>query len=231
MDNSIVPFPHNSPMFNFNGFDIRTHIKDDETWFCAADVCAAVSISDTKQAVSRLDDDERGGYPILTGGGIQIMTCVNEPGLYALLGNSRKEAAKVFKRWINHEVLPAIRKTGTYSLSTNPPSSLDIAENMIKTLRAHEDWMKRTDARLDTSEEKQAYFTIFGYANYIGRHLDNSTASQLGKQCTKLSLHENIHIGSAKDPKYGQIKTYHESILKRVFDVWYSQPPLIVDGL
>jgi hypothetical protein len=66
--------------------------------------------------MSRVDDDEKGVRSIYTLGGLQDLWCVNEPGLYSLILGSKKPEAKPFKRWVTHEVLPSLRRTGTYSL-------------------------------------------------------------------------------------------------------------------
>jgi len=90
---------------------IRTLTKDGDIWFVATDICDALDIKNTTDAVKRLDDDERSRFNL----GRQGMTnCVNEYGLYNLILASRKPEAKTFKRWITHEVLPDIRKHGAY---------------------------------------------------------------------------------------------------------------------
>lgn len=93
---------------------VRTVMQDGEPWFVAADVCKALELGNTAQALSKLDDDEKGIISNDTPGGKQKMSTVNEPGLYSLVLGSRKPEAKNFKRWITHEVIPTIRKTGGY---------------------------------------------------------------------------------------------------------------------
>lgn len=93
---------------------IRTLNLDGEPWFVAADVCKALLIVNSRDALTRIDDDEKGVVSTDTLGGRQEVTIVNEPGLYALILSSRKPEAKAFKRWITHEVIPAIRKHGAY---------------------------------------------------------------------------------------------------------------------
>ena len=95
---------------------VRTVEKNGEPWFVAADVCKALDIVNHKDALTRLDDDEKSGV-VLTDphGRGQITNVVNEPGLYALVLGSRKPEAKAFKRWITHEVIPSIRKHGAYA--------------------------------------------------------------------------------------------------------------------
>jgi anti-repressor protein len=101
--------------FNFNGNGVRVVVRDGEPWWVAADACRVLGIDTTQ--TRRLDQDEKGLCSIQTPGGTQDVLCVNEPGLYSLVLGSRKPEAKAFKRWINHEVLPQIRKTGTYSVT------------------------------------------------------------------------------------------------------------------
>jgi len=103
--------------FDYEGREIRV-VKDDQgdPWFVAADVCAVLQLPETHKAVSRLDDDEKDRNSIPTPGGSQSMTVVSESGLYNLVLGSRKAEAKRFKRWVTHEVLPAIRKTGSYAV-------------------------------------------------------------------------------------------------------------------
>lgn len=93
---------------------IRVLMRDGEPWFVAADICRALDIGRTDDGVSRLDDDEKGADSIRTPGGEQAMTVVSQSGLYSLVLGSRKPEAKPFKRWITHEVLPAIARTGVY---------------------------------------------------------------------------------------------------------------------
>lgn len=93
--------------------EIRVIDLDGEPWFVAADVCRALEISNTTDALNRLDDDEKARLNLGLPGG--PTNCVNEPGLYSLVLGSRKPEAKAFKRWITHEVIPSIRKTGGYT--------------------------------------------------------------------------------------------------------------------
>ena len=102
-------------VFNNSEFgDLRTVWMSGDPWFIATDVCRALEIGNSRQALTRLDDDEKGVISNDTLGGQQKMSVVNEPGLYSLVLVSRKPQARAFKRWITHEVLPAIRKTGGY---------------------------------------------------------------------------------------------------------------------
>ena len=94
--------------------EIRTTVKEGEPLFVAADVCTALEIANSRMATDRLDDDEKADVSLTDGSQIRHMTAVTESGLYSLVLGSRKPEAKVFKRWITHEVIPVIRKTGGY---------------------------------------------------------------------------------------------------------------------
>lgn len=94
--------------------NVRAIMRDGEPWFVAADICKALEIANNRDALTRIDDDEKGVALADTLGGKQEVTIVNEPGLYSLVLGSRKPEAKVFKRWVTHEVIPSIRKHGAY---------------------------------------------------------------------------------------------------------------------
>lgn len=102
--------------------ELRTLEVDGEPWLVAADVCRALEISNPTDALKRLDDDERARFNL--GHPMNDTNCVNEPGLYSLVLGSRKPEARLFKRWITHEVIPSIRKTGGYNLPRDYPSAL-----------------------------------------------------------------------------------------------------------
>ena len=109
---------------------VRTVTKDGEPWFVAADVCRALEHSNVTVALDRLDDDEKAKFNLGLRGG--DTGCVNEPGLYSLVLGSRKPEAKNFKRWITHEVIPSIRKTGSYSIQEpETPAQLRAKAMMI----------------------------------------------------------------------------------------------------
>lgn len=94
---------------------IRTTVIDGEPWFVGKDVASALGYINTKDALSKhVDGEDKRGSQITTPSGEQTMTCINESGLYSLTFASKLKTAKEFKRWVTHEVLPSIRKTGKY---------------------------------------------------------------------------------------------------------------------
>ena len=94
--------------------EIRQVTSKGELWFVAKDICDILGLTNSRQATSALDDDEKGVISNDTPGGRQAMTVVNESGMYALILQSRKPEAKAFRKWVTSEVLPSIRKYGFY---------------------------------------------------------------------------------------------------------------------
>lgn len=97
-----------------------------DPWFVAADVAAVLDLGNAHSSLALLDPDERGLHTVDTPGGPQQMVTVSEPGLYAMIIRSRKPQARAFKRWITHEVLPSIRRTGHYGAP--PPAAPAVPE-------------------------------------------------------------------------------------------------------
>ena len=99
----------NSQTFNFMGTDVRVVMKDDEPWFVAPDVCTVLGVTNNRDALRILDDDEKGVGISDTNGGPQTVGIISEAGMYTLALRSRKPQAKPFRRWVTHEVLPAMQ--------------------------------------------------------------------------------------------------------------------------
>ena len=131
---------------------MRVVLRDGEPWFVAADVCRVLEIGNSRDAVARLDEDERDGVGITdTIGRRQEMTVISESGLYALIFTSRKDAAKRFRKWITAEVIPAIRRTGRYEMPQAVPAAEDAPVETLAglTIREAELWLQMVrEARL-----------------------------------------------------------------------------------
>ena len=146
----------NNAMFG----NVRIILQDNEPWFVAKDVCECLAISKHRDAISRLDTDERGSLKVDTLGGKQEMATVNEYGLYSLVMSSRKPEAKEFKRWITHDVLPALRKTGSYSMS--------IPQTLPEALRAYADEVEqhnKTKALVEAQRPKVLFADAVSTSN------------------------------------------------------------------
>ena len=169
-------------VFNNNDFgELRTIEKDGEIWFVAKDVCDALELTNPTMALGRLEDDERAKFNLGRQGNANI---VNEYGLYSLVLASRKPEAKSFKRWVTHEVLPSIRKTGQYS---NLPQDYLSA---LKALVASGEAKQKAEQELAIAQPK---------ANYTDNVLSSEgymTATQIAKDYGKSAkwLNRLLHV-------------------------------------
>ena len=134
----------NLQTFDFRQTAVRTFLQEGEDWFVAKDVCDVLDISNPTVAVSRLEDDERSKFNLGRQGEALI---VNEPGLYSLILTSRKPEAKAFKRWVTHEVLPAIRQTGSYVAPA-------LADDPIIAMRMKQLELEKRVSRIEQQREE-----------------------------------------------------------------------------
>lgn len=123
--------------FHFNGSNLNVIQINDEPWFIAKEVCDVLNLSDTSMATRSLDEDEKLIQTLFVSGQNRAVTLINESGLYSLILRSKKPEAKEFKRWVTHEVLPAIRKHGGYltpekteELIANPDLIIQLATSL-----------------------------------------------------------------------------------------------------
>lgn len=135
--------------FDFlDDLSLRVVVRDGDPWFVAADVCAALGITNVPQAVSRLDDDERRMFHIGRQGAVHI---VNESGLYALILRSNKPEARRFRKWVTGTVLPHTRKHGAYTqgaelLSPAEQAALyEVVRGQVSEALRRHDWVTEHD--------------------------------------------------------------------------------------
>ena len=153
---------------------IRMQMINGEPWFVAKDVCDALGLSEVSNSCIRLREEEKGKSTIRTLGGDQSMTVVNESGLYGLIFQSRKPAARDFRYWLTSEVLPAIRKYGRYEM----PGS---RERM------------RLEAKYEKKERK-------AWLHEIDRHLTLTDDNMISRKCGCDVVHlANVLRGESRD--------------------------------
>ena len=142
-------------VFTDNAFGkIRVVIIGGAPWFVAVDVCRALEISNSRDAIGKLDEDERNTVALTDGKrGNPNVTIINEAGLYALVISSRKPEARAFKRWITHEVIPDIRKHGLYMTPDVMEGFLANPDTLIQVATAYRDEKAK---RLAAEQEKDA---------------------------------------------------------------------------
>lgn len=126
---------------------IRGAIIDGDPLFVAADVLAVLDLN--RSSIALLDDDERGVHSLDTPGGRQQFSMITESGLYSLILRSRKPEAKAIKRWVTHEVLPSIRRTGSYSRYPAAPQQLPSKKQLAQ-------WFLEAEERAENAEARAA---------------------------------------------------------------------------
>lgn len=141
-------------VFNFNDEDVRVVDKDGNPWFVAKDVCMVLGIKNHKDAVRRLDDDEKSGVGITDPHGrVQRTHIISESGLYLIMRRSHKPIAKKFDKWLRSVVIPSIREKGYYS--TKPLTSAEMLLAAAQELVEHEKRLKDHEERISMIEEQQ----------------------------------------------------------------------------
>lgn len=157
-------------IFENNEFGkIRATLDENgEPWFVASDVCKSLEIKNTTDALKRLDEDEKSRFNLgLSGGATNV---VNEYGLYNLVLASRKKETKPFRRWITHEVIPAIRKDGGYMLVDKNDSEEEI---MAKAVLIAQKSMERL--KLENKQKDQIIGELKPKADYVDKILQNKS--------------------------------------------------------
>lgn len=121
----------NELIYVFNETTVRTMLIDSEPWFVGKDVAEALKHTNPERALRNfVDEEDKGVTKMVTPGGSQQVTIINEPGVYSLILQSKTETAKRFKKWLTHEVLPSIRKTGYYTALTPEDTIKALAKGM-----------------------------------------------------------------------------------------------------
>jgi anti-repressor protein len=146
--NAIVPF-------EFDARPVRIENRNGAPWFSLNDVCAVLEISNPRDAASRLDEDEKGVGITDTLGGEQAAIVINESGLYKLVLRSRKPSAKKFTKWLTAEVLPSIRRTGSYG-AVAPALNLMDPATLHRLLLDHTGHAMALEERIGTLTPKAA---------------------------------------------------------------------------
>lgn len=180
--------------------EIRTLTVGDEVWFVASDICNALDISNTSQAVSRLDTDERSMINIGRQG---TANCVNEYGLYNLILASRKLEARSFKRWITHEVLPDIRQHGVYM---TPARLEEVILNPDVMIRLATELKKAKEERDALSIENSALTVktavLQPKAEYFDELVDRNLLSNLRDTAKSMGVGQKDFINFLLDRGY-----------------------------
>jgi prophage antirepressor-like protein len=169
-------------VFQFRNRQIQTLQVDGEPWFVAADVCAVLGLANPSQAVSYLDDDERCLITNEVWRNNGDLQAVSEAGLYSLVLRSRRAEAKTFRRWVTHEVIPALRQSGAYQVPTSGPSGQRVRFS-------RRDLLQLAVAAEDECEQlRGAVADLLPKADFYDRVADTSVTFSLGETAKMLAI-------------------------------------------
>lgn len=183
---------------------VRTMLIDGDPWFVGKDVAECLGYGNgkslTNAVANHVDEDDKGVTKMMTPGGIQKMIIINESGLYSLIMSSKLPSAKSFKRWVTSEVLPAIRKTGSYNMPN--------FNNPIEAARAWADAQEAkqlAEAKVTEMAPKAAYCDDVIGAE--GTEPITRIAKDYGKTAQQMNeILSQLHIQYAHKDKNGRIK-------------------------
>jgi len=203
--------------FKFNSAErpIRVEIIQEQPWFIAKDVCDALGITNARDSVRKcLDEDERLMSPISTSGQRRKMLFINESGIYSLIFRSNKPEAKLFRKWVTNEVLPAIRRTGQYC----PVSSTILPEKDNDPERNQEELTKLIYQAADVAGNQQTL------ASYL--QVSPSVLTDLRNRPGKISvkLMRQVIYGCKKVVKLGSVpvEEIRDINVKEILQMWFD---------
>ena len=234
----------NLSRFEFNSSEVRVLTIDGEPWFVAKDVCAILDVTDVSKALERLDEYEK---RVLARESLDTLmnlnradhtarlSVISESGLYALALSSRKPKAKPLRKWVTSEVLPSIRKTGSYSVAKTPAEMLlEYAKVMVEHERrlakveAENQQLKETlevvemEVQANTAELERFrnghgyYYSIAGYCSKLGQQRPLQWMNNQGRKASAMCRQKGIVPEKVSDPRWGTVNTYPDSILNEL---------------
>ena len=203
MENQIIPF-------DYQNHEVRSLLIEGEPWFVAKDVCEILDLGNPSQAISRLDEDERNTIISNEGIGNPEKSVISESGLYSLTLGSKKPEAKPFKRWITHEVIPAIRKTGTYS--TQPMTQIQMLAAQAQAMCELE---KRTSLAIESANS--ANQRVSGALNALAAPTDLDWQAATKNKITRIAEENQLSYVVLYGDLYKELEyTAHVDLKRRV---------------
>ena len=216
--------------YSFHDRPVRVVGTPENPLFVAMDVCQVLGLANNRDALEKLDPDEKGVASTDTPGGTQQMQVVTESGLYTLILRCRDAVtpgttAHSFRKWVTSDVLPSIRKTGAYA--TAGMSALDQLEMYLKAAREQErriteQGQQIADVRAlaiqanSYNSSNTGFFTVRAYANVHGVRLSLNEAKEIGKRAAAICRKDEIRMGRARDELFGTVNCYPLEVLDAV---------------
>jgi len=191
-------------VFNYNAAEVRTIIINGEPWWVLKDVCNVLELTTPHKVSARLDEDEKGRSLIPTLGGAQEMAVINESGLYNVIIRSDKPEAKAFRRWITHEVLPAIRKTGGYIPVDEADTDTEI---LAKAMVIAQKTIAAQSKRMGQLQTVNSQLTVDNQimqpkADYFDELVDRNLLTSFRDTAKELKVKERVFVTFLLEHKY-----------------------------
>lgn len=208
--------------------EIRAVEKDGEPWFSGKDVAVALGYSNPHKAIrDHVDNEDKGMNETFTPGGKQVITVINESGLYSLILSSKLPSAKQFKRWVTSEVLPSIRKTGGYLEGQEHMSDADL---LAKALLVAQRQIEQRDKRIREVQAANSDLTVKNQimqpkADYFDELVDRNLLTNFRDTAKQLGVKQNTFVKFLLDRKYlyrdkhGNLKPYAAHATNGLFEV------------
>lgn len=224
----------NLEIFNYENQNVRTIIRDNDVWFVAKDICDLFGETNRNRAMQSLDEDEKGYTQMNTPGGIQEVAIVNESGLYTMLfamqptkarGVSedyiydRMDKLRKFKRWVTHDILPTIRKTGGYVandqlfIDTYLPFADDITKKLFSSTL---EIVKNQNRLIGEMKPKVDYFDKLVDRNLLTNFRDTAKELNISPKEFNEYLVQSRYI--YRDKK-GKLKPYQPHVKNGLFEL------------
>lgn len=244
-------------LFGFEEHQVRVVVDSDgEPWWVAADVCAVLGIGDVSMAIARLNSDDTSTAGVVDSVGRRNPNTriVNESGLWDLVLDSRKPEAKRFRRWVTSEVLPSIRRTGSYAYPSVRPeprkmSSLEMLRTVIDSAIELEQKQaalnQRVDGvdervaateletwdntvRLDAIEGRHGWYAAPGWAGLKGfRQTDGASLAALGHRAVRIGKAAGLQPGKVPHPRFTSQNTWPVWVWDQAAqELWGWTPPV-----
>lgn len=226
----------NLEIFKNENFEVRVAVdENNEPLFCLSDVCKVLELTTPAKVVNAIKSEfelgELNSYSFDTGYGVKEFTMITEPQLYFVLMRSDKPNAKPFRMFVNKEVLPSIRKTGSYT--QKPLNSIDYLQMQLNLMKEQDRKIHELEDKTDEIHKEQLktkhninrllsndrYMTIIAFMNLYGISQKGHHIPSLGKKAKKLSIEQGAFMGAVIDPRYGRVNTYDVEILKQLFNI------------
>ena len=226
----------NLEIFKNENFEVRVAVdENNEPLFCLSDVCKVLGLDGVNKVANAIKSEfelgELNTGSFDTGYGVKEFTMITEPQLYFVLMRSDKPNAKPFRMFVNKEVLPSIRKTGSYT--QKPLNSIDYLQMQLNLMKEQDRKIHELEDKTDEIHKEQLkakhninrllsndrYMTIIAFMNLYGISQKGHHIPSLGKKAKKLSIEQGAFMGAVIDQRYGRVNTYDVEILKQLFNI------------